>query len=172
MGIGLTRGGTKISLKNGVLLFALLLIGGTATAVSISSNSEKKRERVGNHLLPVKETFTFSSPPPQVLIPMPVGKIDIASSKVLSTRNPFQEPSILEAGNQKALNSEILFTGIAKSGDTMVAMIKTKQGQKAYKVGDSLGNGFTITSISSDDLTVDISDGSRSYRISLEVLNK
>ena len=103
---------------------------------------------------------------------MPVGKIDIASSKVVSTRNPFQEPSILEAGNQKALNSEILFTGIAKSGDTMVAMIKTKQGQKAYKVGDSLGNGFTITSISSDDLTVDISDGSRSYRISLEVLNK
>ena len=103
---------------------------------------------------------------------MPIIEIGIAARKVESSRNPFQEPSKLESSNLDILNSAIQFSGIAKSGNSLVAMIKTKQGQQAYKIGDSLGNGFIIKSISSTDVTVDISDGYRSYRLFFKELDQ
>ena len=160
-------------LRQGGEIFLMTLIIGTSTAIAITSNSKQgKQNTITQHSLPIKESINYSPPIPEVLLPMPIGKIDLASSKVESTRNPFQAISNLESTNLDVLNSAIKFSGIAKSGNSIVAMIKTDQGQKAYKVGDSLGNGFIIKSISSKDLTVDISNGSRNYRLSFDILKE
>ncbi len=162
-----------ISINRVLIIFVICFTGGVKVIASpINSNSSQRTKRIGEHSLPIKETITFSTPSLEILLPMPIGEIDTSSDKVESTRNPFQEPSALELSDLDGLNSAIQFNGIAKSGDSLVAMIKTEQGQKIYKVGDSLGNGFIIKSISSNDVTVDISNGSRNYRLSLKTLKK
>ena len=163
---------TIISFNKLVVVFAISLLAGTSTTIAISKNAESKSEKTSNHSLPIKEPVTISNPPPTALIPMPIGEIGPASIKVQSTRNPFQEPSIIETNKLDVLNSVMQFSGIAKSGNELVAMIKTAEGQKAYKVGDSIGNGFIVKSISSTNVTVDISNGSRNYRLSLKGIHK
>ncbi len=149
----------------------MLLTIGLLSSISVESKPKEINEASRGHSLPIKETITFSLPLDEVLIPMPIGEIDLSAEKVKSTRNPFKAPSNLESTNLDLLNSAIQFSGIAKSGDLLVVIIRTDKGQKAYKVGDSLGNGFIVKSISSKDVTVDISNGSRSYRLGLQVLN-
>ncbi len=159
-------------LSRGFLIFTISLIAGTSAAIAISQNSDGRGKKVGQHSLPVKEILTFSAPPPSALLPMPVGEVALASRNVESTRNPFEEPSSLKSGNLDVLNSAIQLNGIARSGNSVVAIIKTKEGQQAYAAGDSLGNGFIVTSISSQDATVDISDGYRNYRLSFKLINQ
>lgn len=144
------------------------MIAGASASVAISQGSRVKTTIVGQHELPVKKILVNSPLPPEALLPMPVGNLDLAARKVASSRNPFQKPSGLQAANLAILNRQIQFSGIAKSVDSVVAMIKTTEGQEAYEVGDTLGNGFVVTSISSIDVTVDISDGLRNYRLSLK----
>ena len=51
-----------------------------------------------------------------------------------------------------------------------MAIIANKDGQNLYSVGDTLGNGFLIQSISLENVTVDISNGSKKYRLILSNL--
>ena len=54
-----------------------------------------------------------------------------------------------------------------------MAIIANKNGQNLYTVGDSLGNSFLIEAISLENLTVDISNGFKKYRLFLSnVKNK
>ena len=104
------------------------------------------------------------------LIPMPVGNIESAISKVNSKRNPFKNPSKSEITNTDDLYLTLQFKGLAKSRNESIAIIQSEGIQKFYSVGDTLDNGFLIKSISYEDVSVDISNGSRNYRLILNNL--
>ncbi len=106
------------------------------------------------------------------LIPMPVGDLKSALTKVNSQRNPFQNPSKSEITNIDDLYLTLKFKGLAKSGNKLLAIIESEDIQKFYAVGDSLNNGFLVKSISFEEISVDISNGSKNYRLILNNLNK
>ena len=124
------------------------------------------------HSLPLKKQFFQGDNSNKNLTPMPEGDIINSSSKVNFDRNPFQEPLENEFTTIENLYSSLKFRGLAKSKDKILAIIETDNGQKFYKVGDSLENGFVIQLISIEDLTVDISNGSKNYRLTLATLEK
>ena len=101
---------------------------------------------------------------------MPIGNLDAASKKVQINRNPFQEPAEIEFVNISNLNTSLNFKGLVQSEDKLMAIIANKDGQNLYSVGDTLGNGFLIQSISLENVTVDISNGSKKYRLILSNL--
>ena len=106
------------------------------------------------------------------LIPMPIGNLESASSKVNSKRNPFQKPSKAEITNTDDLYLTLQFKGLARSGNKSLAIIQSEGIQKFYAVGDTLDNGFSITSISFEETSVDVSNGSKNYRLILNNLKK
>ena len=106
------------------------------------------------------------------LIPMPIGNLESALSKVNSKRNPFQKPSKAEITNTDDLYLTLQFKGLARSGNKSLAIIQSEGIQKFYAVGDILNNGFSIKSISFEDISVDVSNGSKSYRLILNNLKK
>ena len=106
------------------------------------------------------------------LIPMPIGNIESALSKVNSKRNPFQKPSKAEITNTDDLYLTLQFKGLAKSGNKSLAIIQSEGIQKFYAVGDTLDNGFSIKSISFEETSVDVSNGSKNYRLILNNLKK
>ena len=125
-----------------------------------------------NHNLPIKNINTNIGSDNK-LSKMPIGNLDAASKKVQINRNPFQETGEIEFVNVSNLNSYLNFKGLVKSEDKLMAIIATKEGQNLYSVGDSLGSGFLVQSISLENLTVDISNGSKKYRLILSnVKNK
>ena len=101
------------------------------------------------------------------LLPLPSIDIQLITGKVNTQRNPFQKPLESEISNTEDLYSTLLFKGLASSNDFLYAIIETGNIQKFYKVGDTLENGFFIKSISLEDISVDISNGSSEYRLSL-----
>jgi len=117
------------------------------------------------HTLPINSTIIY--PANQELVPMPTGDIKSSSKNVNFDRNPFASVSDAEKTNINDLDVAIEFKGIAQSKDNLVAIIRTKNGHGYFKVGESLNNGFLIKSISLDEVTVDITNGSRNYRLSL-----
>ena len=125
-----------------------------------------------NHNLPIKNINTNIGSDNK-LSKMPIGNLDAASKKVQINRNPFQETGEIEFVNVSNLNSYLNFKGLVKSEDKLMAIIATKEGQNLYSVGDSLGSGFLVQSISLENVTVDISNGSKKYRLILSnVKNK
>ena len=104
------------------------------------------------------------------LIPMPIGNLESALSKVNSKRNPFQKPSKAEITNTDDLYLTLQFKGLARSGNKSLAIIQSEGIQKFYAVGDTLNNGFSIKSISFEDISVDVSNGSKNYRLILNNL--
>ena len=131
------------------------------------SSQEKKI-----HSLPIKKEFVQADDFKEDLIPMPVGDLKNSSNKVNFNRNPFQEPVKTEFPTIENLYSSLKFRGLAKSENNLFAIIETDKSQKFYKVGDSLDNGFVIQFISLDNVTVDISNGSKNYRLSLVDIEK
>ena len=123
-----------------------------------------------NDLRPINYK-TISNKSKIILKQMPVGNIDAASKKVKNLRDPFQEPAHSEMNNLDDLSYAIEFKGIAKSKDNLVAVIKTRDKQKSYKVGDYLDNGFRIKNISIKDIAVDIVNGTKSYRLTFKKLS-
>ena len=101
------------------------------------------------------------------LMPMPIGDFKSASQRVNNKRNPFQDPAKSELTNIEDIYSALLFRGIARSGDKLVAIIETDDFQKFYEVGDLMDNGFTINSISYEETSVEVSNGSRNYKLIL-----
>ena len=106
------------------------------------------------------------------LIPMPIGNRESVSSKVNPKRNPFQKPQKSEITNFEDLFLTLQLKGLAKSGNKSIAIIESEDIQKFYRIGDSLENGYLIKSISYEDISVDISNGSKNYRLILNNLNK
>tara|TARA_B100000965_G_scaffold37978_1_gene28023 strand:+ start:4968 stop:5468 length:501 start_codon:yes stop_codon:yes gene_type:complete len=159
----------RLSIKNKSLILGISLLFGTSTAIA---NTQINKEMDNKNTL----SLTSAMPPiediSQELIPMPLGQIEEATKKVRSSRDPFQNTPAIESNNLDALKSALILKGLVKTGDKVLAMIQTRKGQEFYEVGDSLGNGFFIKVISQKDVTVDISNGFRYYRLSLYSLNK
>ncbi len=101
------------------------------------------------------------------LRPMPLGNLNSALQRVNINRNPFQEPEKSESSDIEDIYSALIFKGIAKSGNKLTAIIETEDVQKFYEVGDLLDNGFTINSISYEETSVEVSNGSRNYKLIL-----
>ena len=123
-----------------------------------------------NHNLPIKNINNNVSSDNK-LSKMPIGNLDAASKKVQINRNPFQEPAEIEFVNFSNLNTSINFKGLVQSQNKLMAIIATKNGQNLYRVGDTLGNIFLIEAISLENLTVDISNGFKKYRLFLSNVN-
>ena len=105
------------------------------------------------------------------LLEIPSGDFESASKRVKSNRNPFQDPIQSDFSKVSNINSVLQFKGIVKSGDQSKAIIYTKHGQNLYKVGDEIGNGFLIKSISIKKNSVDISNDLKNYRLSFSNFN-
>lgn len=152
-----------------ILIFGISSLVWVKAVIANSQNNQEmnneKRLSLNGQPNPIESSF-------QELLPMPLGKIDEASKKVQSSRDPFQDTPTIESSDLEVLQSALRFKGIVKSGNDLLAMIKTTKGQELYKVGDSLGNGFFVKGISPEELTVDISNGIRYYRLSLYSLSK
>ena len=123
-----------------------------------------------NHNLPIKNINNNVSSDNK-LSKMPIGNLDAASKKVQINRNPFQEPAEIEFVNVSNSNTSMNFKGLVQSQDKLMAIIATKNGQNLYRVGDTLGNIFLIEAISLENLTVDISNGFKKYRLFLSNVN-
>ena len=118
----------------------------------------------------LQQSLNNKKKPKELLFPMPMGDFGSASAKVIINRNPFQEPAKSEITNIDNLHQALQFKGVALSGSKLSAIIKTEDVQKFYEVGDIMENGFTIKSISYEDITVDLSNGSKNYRLTLSNL--
>ena len=147
-----------------VLRSNFLILFGFFAFFSININLNAKEKN--NHSLPIK-VISVTKESSNNLAPMPVGNIDSSSKQVNVNRNPFQDISQKNLTNINDLNLIIEFKGIAKSNNKLVAIIKTDEDENFYQVGDTLNNGFKVTSISLDDVTVDISNGFKKFRLSL-----
>jgi len=147
----------KLHKFNLLLIFSFLFCQG-----NIIIAAEKKI-----HSLPIEKELNQPDKPSENLIPMPSGDIDTSSSKVNFYRNPFQEPLKTEFPTIQNLYSSLRFKGLAKSDNKLFAIIETDTGQKFYEVGDKLENGFIINFISLENVTVDIYNGSKKYRLTL-----
>ena len=101
------------------------------------------------------------------LLPMPIGDFNSASKKVDIDRNPFKEPSFSEFPIISNINSNLKFKGLVNSDKKIKAIIEIAGIQKFYKEGDLLSNGFLIKEISLQNTSVDISDGTKNFRLTL-----
>ena len=119
------------------------------------------------HSLPIKREFNKVEKQSKKLIPLPVGDINSSSLKVNFDRNPFQKPLKTEYPTIENLYSYLKFRGLAQSDKNPLAIIETVNGQKFYGVGDTLDNGFIIQLISLENVSVDISNGTKKYRLTL-----
>ena len=124
-----------------------------------------------NHNLPIKN-INANIGSDNKLSKMPIGNLDSASKKVQTNRNPFQEPAEIEFVNVSNINSYLNFKGLVQSEDKLMAIIATKEGQNLYGVGDTVGSGFLVQSISLENVTVDISNGIKKYRLILSSQKK
>ena len=134
---------------------------------SIFSATELNSEEQKNNSLLIEDSLNTKKVLKNNLKPMPIGDFKSASLRVNVNRNPFQEPEKSEISNIDDIYSALIFKGIAKSGDKLVAIIETDDVQKFYEVGDLLDNGFTINSISYEETSVEVSNGLRNYKLIL-----
>jgi len=156
------------SIKNGIVLLGLSSLLGASGVIAITKSNQNKTINISSGSQSIQESETVKNSPIQELIPMPSAELGIALTKVESKRDPFQQAPVTESNRIDILRSAIQFNGIARSGETLVAIIKTEEGQHFYKIGDKLKNGFIIKKISEADVTADISNGIKNYRLSLE----
>ena len=125
-----------------------------------------------NHSLPIREESNQNQKYIKDLFPMPAGDINSSSNKVNFNRNPFQEPLKTEYPSIENLYTTLRFKGLAQSDKKVSAIIESENGQKFYEVGDTLDNGFLIEFISIENVTVDISNGTKKYRLTLADIDK
>ena len=107
-----------------------------------------------------------------ILLPMPNGDYNSSYLKVVKGRNPFNEISSSDSEDIDNVYELITFKGVAKSKDIEYAIIESNKIQRFYTIGDALDNGFIIKSISIKNITVDITNGLKDYRLSLTSILK
>ena len=138
----------------------------TIALASIFFVTELHSEEKNNSLL-IADGLNTNKLLKDELRPMPIGDFKSASQRVNIKRNPFQDPAKSELTNIDDIYSALVFKGLARSGDKLVAIIETEDVQKFYEVGDLMDNGFTIDSISYEETSVEVSNGSRQYKLIL-----
>ena len=147
-------------------LISYLLIGLTSCFFVTGINSEEQK----NNSLLIEDSSNINKLLENNLRPMPIGDFKSASKRVNINRNPFQDPAKSEFTNIDDIYSALVFKGLARSGDKLVAIIETDDIQKFYEVGDLMDNGFIIDSISYEEKSVKVSNGSRKYKLILSSL--
>tara|TARA_Y100000589_G_C27070153_1_gene595032 strand:- start:232 stop:717 length:486 start_codon:yes stop_codon:yes gene_type:complete len=145
---------------NTLIIYFFAFLGLFFTNNSYSEDYVKNNLKTNNE----KETVLDEK---SLLIPIPTIDIESINYKINILRNPFDKPSDSEISNTEDLYSTLLFKGIAGANNFLFAIIESGNIQKFYKVGDTLDNGFIIKSISMKDISVDISNGTSDYRLSL-----
>ena len=140
------------------------------TLASIFFVTELNSEEQKNNSLVIEDGSNTSKIMNDILRPMPIGDFKSASQRVNINRNPFQDPAKSELTNIDDIYSALVFKGLARSGNKLVAIIETDDVQKFYEVGDLMDNGFTIDSISYEETSVEVSNGSRKYKLILSGL--
>ena len=138
--------------------------------VSIFFATKLHSEEQKNNSLLIEDGLNINKISKDILRPMPIGDFKSASERVNINRNPFQDPAKSELTNIDDIYSALVFKGLARSGDKLVAIIETEDVQKFYEVGDLMDNGFTIDSISYEETSVEVSNGSRKYKLVLSGL--
>ena len=157
----------NLFLKKHIKLVFLIIFTPFLFEVNLLSAKEKTI-----HSLPIKKEFNEVEKYKEDLIPLPVGDVNSSSLKVNFDRNPFQEPLKTEYPTIENLYSSLKFKGLAQSDKKVAAIIETAVGQKLYGVGDSLDNGFRIELISLENVTVDITNGTKKYRLTLSSIEQ
>jgi len=157
----------NLFLKKIKKIFLLITFSPMLLELNVLFASENK-----NHSLPIKREFNELEKYNKDLLPMPAGDINSSSKKVNFNRNPFQDPLETEYPTIENLYSSLRFKGLAQSDKKVLAIIETVNGQKFYQVGDTLDNGFVIQFISLENVTVDISNGTKKYRLTLVDIEK
>ena len=153
----------KNTLNKTSRIFLFLIITGSF----LSSHSINFAQEKTDPLLPLKNKNQNADITTHDLLPMPYGDIEEAASKVEFDRNPFNEISKSEYPIINNLNTSFLFKGLVKSNNLVKAIIESNNEEKFYKLGETLENGFTINVISFEENFVDISDGTKKYRLTL-----
>ena len=150
--------------------FSFLISFLSIALASIFFAAELRSEEQKNNSLLIEDVSNTNKILKDILKPMPIGDFKSASQRVNINRNPFQDPAKSELTNIEDIYSALVFKGIARSGDKLVAIIETDDFQKFYEVGDLMDNGFTIDSISYEETSVEVSNGSRKYKLVLSGL--
>ena len=141
--------------------FLFIALASTFFATELHSEEQK------NNSLLIDDGSNTNKILENSLKPMPLGDFNSALQRVKTSRNPFQEPEKSELSSIEDIYSALIFKGIARSGDKLVAIIETDNVQKFYEVGDLMDNGFIVNSISYEETSVEVSNGSRNYKLIL-----
>ncbi len=146
----------KFSISAGICIFSLLTTESIADEIKNDDSSKK-----------INTDAQFNNS----LLEIPIGNLESAYNRVNLNRNPFQDPIQSDFSKVSNINTVLQFKGIVKSGDKLKAILYTKEGQNLYKVGDEIGNGFLIKSISLQNNSVEISNDFKDYRLSFSRFN-
>lgn len=147
--------------------FPILISYFSIALASIFFVAEMHSEELKNDSLLIDNSSNTNKILKDSLKPMPIGDFKSASQRVKINRNPFQSPDKSELSNLDDIYSALIFRGIVRSGDKSFAIIETDNVQKFYEVGDLMDNGFTINSISYEETSVKVSNGSKNYKLIL-----
>tara|TARA_Y100001968_G_scaffold324469_1_gene363846 strand:- start:35 stop:433 length:399 start_codon:yes stop_codon:yes gene_type:complete len=101
------------------------------------------------------------------LLPMPESELEEATKTVMDTRNPFVTLNSENSG-YSILPRSFKFTGITKTDDYVYAFVNIEEEDKVLTIGDSIGNGFVINTISYINRTLEVTNGVITYTLLLK----
>ena len=153
----------KIYLNKKIYRYGLIIFLGLFSIIDQGNFAQSLKEKSSQDI----QTNNKYSRDNDTLLPMPLGDFNSASRKVDIDRNPFKLQSIYEFPIISNINSNLKFKGIVHSDKKTKAIIEIAGIQKFYKEGELLSNGFLIKSISLQNKSVDISDGTKNFRLIL-----
>ena len=116
----------RIHFPNLISYFSIAL-----ASIFFVAEIHSKEEQKNNSLL-INDDSNTNKILKDNLKPMPIGDFNSASQKVKSNRNPFQKPEKSELSSLDDIYSTLIFKGIARSGDELLAIIETDNVQKFY----------------------------------------
>lgn len=96
-------------------------------------------------------------------------KVTNSEKDSLRKRNPFFPPGSNNLNSKSGVNfTNIKVKGIAKIGKSKVVFMETPQGTNVYEIGQSIGGGYTVSSIDEDKLLIEITNQSVTRSIKFE----
>ena len=96
-------------------------------------------------------------------------KVTHSEKDSLRKRNPFFPPGSNNLNSKSGVNfTNIKVKGIAKIGKSKVVFMETPQGTNVYEIGQSIGGGYTVSSIDEDKLLIEITNQSVTRSLKFE----
>tara|TARA_Y100001968_G_scaffold330575_1_gene382818 strand:- start:124 stop:645 length:522 start_codon:yes stop_codon:yes gene_type:complete len=95
---------------------------------------------------------------------LPRKTISHEEQKISLIRNPFSPANKEGSTEASFISNKIIFTGIAKVGDSKVVFGKTNRGLISFPLGYELGNGFSIVDINAEKSEIKVSNGVITYK--------